>query len=228
MEKLELAGTVNQAMTVKAGEGVLAKGTFVKISGNNEVRKCNAVGDKVFGFVYVPNSADGEEATIVTRFRRIATITTGGVFAAGDFVNVDAAAKVIKQGGSTAASATITVVDYSIIDAGDKVTINGVDVVAGGTDFTAATSNTVTAANIATAINGKVPGVRAIAAAGVVTVYATDGGSGGNAITLTTNADVGEMTVSGATFSGGVDFFPMGMALEASSGADQSKVVGFY
>lgn len=227
-EKLELGGTVNQKMTIKVGDGILAKGTPVKVSGNNEVRKCNAVGDKVFGFIYVPNSIDGGEATICTRFKRIATCTTGAAYAAGDFVNVDAAAKIIKATAS-AATGSVTIVDYSIIDGTDKVTINGVDVVAGGTDFAAATSNAVTAVNLAAAINLKVPGVKAIATAGVVNLQASASGSTGNSIGLTTNADVGEMTVSaGGTLTGGGDFWPLGMALEASGGVDQSKLVGWF
>jgi hypothetical protein len=226
-EKLELGGTVNQKMTIKVGDGILAKGTPVKVSGNNEVRKCNAVGDKVFGFIYVPNHVDGGEATICTRFKRIATCTTGAAYAAGDFVNVDAAAKIIKAAASVA-TGSVTIVDYSILDNGDKITLNGVDVIS-GTDFTPATSNANTATLLAAAINLKVPGVKAIATAGVVNIQAVSSGSTGNSIVLTTNADVGEMTVSaGGTLTGGGDFWPLGMALEASGGVDQSKLVGWF
>lgn len=226
-EKLELAGVVNQKMSVRTGDGILAYGTRVKVSADNEVRACNALGDKVFGFVYVPNKVAGGEATICTSFKRISTETSGAAYAAGDLLGVNALNKVIKAAGS-AATGTVTIVDYSIIDNTDKITLKGIDLTA-SVDFTAATSNTVTATNLVNAINSKVPGVSASSLAGVVTITATDQGSYGNSIGLTTNADVGEMTVSaGGTLTGGADAWPFGMALEAAGGADQQKVIGWF
>ena len=99
------------------------------------------------------------------------------------------------------ASATITVVDYTLL-AGKTITVQGT-VLTEGVEFTAATSNAATATSIATAVSA-VSGFVAAAVGATVTAYWTTPGTAGNAKTLATNAAVGELTISGATFAGGV------------------------
>lgn len=80
------------------------------------------------------------------------------------------------------------------------LTVNG-SVLTAGTNWTAATSNDATATSLASAINGlALVGAAAVAAA--ITVTADTGGTAGNAITLATS-DVINLTISGATLSGG-------------------------
>ena len=90
-----------------------------------------------------------------------------------------------------------TIVDYSLIDAGETVTItvDGSQTVltAGGTDWTAAVANSNTAASLASAING-VTGVSASATAAVVTVLAD---SGSDITELVTSGTAGELIVTG-------------------------------
>ena len=87
--------------------------------------------------------------------------------------------RAISYDGTTAkeaGTATIVIDDYTAIDAGDTVTVtlDGVSTVltAGGTDWTAATSNDATATSLASAIDG-VTGVGAAAVTDTVTVTST-------------------------------------------------------
>ena len=225
--KQELSGIITLKMAVKEADGVLLKDAKVKISGDMEVEAVDAANDDVLGVLLVPNTEAGGDATVITKFKRVSDETTGAAYSAGAYLGVTSAGKFVKASAARA-TATITIVDYSLVDAGDTVVVNGVTLTAGGTDFTAATSNTATALSLATAINNKVPGVKASYAAGVVTVECLEAGVVGNAFTLTTTADVGEMTVSGATFTGGREFTPVAQALEASTGADQTKSIGWF
>lgn len=99
------------------------------------------------------------------------------------------------------ASASITVLDYTLL-ALKTITVNG-NALIEAVNFTAGTDNATTAASIATAISG-VSGFTATAVGAVVTMYWTTPGTGGNAKTLTTNATASAVTLSGATFAGGV------------------------
>ena len=122
------------------------------------------------------------------------------------------------------ASGTITIVDYSAFDGAETFSVNGV-VLTHTTDFAVATSNAVTALNLANAINAKVPGVKATVAAGVITVTALDAGLAGNAITLVTTATAEEATVSGATLTGGSENRPYAIAVEPAAGAAENRFV---
>lgn len=105
----------------------------------------------------------------------------------------------------TAASGTITVVDYNgVTDASVTITIGGVPtVLTEGVDFVADTSNDATAANLAAEINGIV-GVDALAADNVITVTASTTGEDGNSIGMESDA-APALYLSGATLSGGSD-----------------------
>ncbi len=94
-------------------------------------------------------------------------------------------------------AAYVTIIDYSIIDNIDSVTINGTNITnttltAGGTDWTAATSNAATATSLASAIDG-VTGVSASSTNAVVTVLSD---TGSDITTFTTTGDAGELIAS--------------------------------
>lgn len=224
--KEELHGIITLAVAVKEADGLLEKGEKVKITANNEVGSISAVGDLVFGYVLVANKEAGGKATIVTRGKKYCQETTGAAYPVGSLLGVNAAGKAIKAAASRA-SGDITIVDYSLFDGAETFTVNGV-VLTHTTDFAVATSNAVTALNLANAINAKVGGVKATVAAGVVTVSALDPGLAGNAITLATTATAEEATVSGAVLTGGSEFLPYAIALEAATGADESKYVLWF
>lgn len=121
---------------------------------------------------------------------------------------------------ATAASGTVTISSYANLVSGtdDVITINGVAFTAqagaatlGTATFQAATSNDATAASLAAQINAHadLDEVSAAAVGAVVTITATDTGSGGNEITLAytdNDSNVGA-SVSGATLSGGDGLF---------------------
>lgn len=222
-------GIITLAMTVKEADGILEKGDKVKISDDNEVEAVDTAQDHVFGYVYTANDAAGEKAVIVTKGKRVSDETTGAAYSAGEELSVDATGRVIRATQANA-SGTITLVDYSALSGTETVTVNGVALTAGGTDWTAATSNAATALSLATAINNKVAGVKASAAPGsaVVTVQALTPGQAGNSITLATDMVSGEGTVSGATLSGGREAVALGIALEESTAAAQTKSVLWY
>jgi hypothetical protein len=116
------------------------------------------------------------------------------------------------EAGSASASGTVTFSTAPPVD-GDKVTINGVDLVFAAADpgpMEVLIGGTIaaTATNLANAINDltMVLGVHATVAAAVTTIRANSPGAGGNAITLARTATTGaNVTVSGATLTGGVD-----------------------
>ncbi len=116
-----------------------------------------------------------------------------------------------------AQQAIATIVDFNIIDAGETVTVTvgGVQTVltAGGTDWTAATSNNATATSLASALDG-VSGVTATATGAVVTAlsdfteFVTSGEAGeliatGQSV-ITLNAQVGD-TMQFARVAGDID-----------------------
>lgn len=227
-QKEELHGVITLGMNVKSTDGVLTKGAKVKISGDMEVQEIDTAQDYVFGYLLIPNREAGGACTVVTRLKRVNDETSGAAFSAGDFLNFDADGKAIKA-AAAAASGTITISDYSAVDAGDTVTVNGIVLTAGGTDWTAATSNAVTAQSLRDAINDKVPGVLATANSGVVTVTAVSPGVAGNSIALATSMTVNtEGTVSGSTLTGGAEFLPFGIALETAADADETVSVGWF
>lgn len=222
-EKEVLQGVVTLAMNVKTADGILDAGAYVKISGENEVEECDANHDNVFGYVLVPNKETSGKCTVVTRGKRVLDMTTGAAYVVGSFLNFTSASKAIAAAAARA-TATFTVVSHSNWENDETVTVNG-KVLTAGTDFTVGTSVAASALSLASAINNLVPGVKASAAAGVVTIECLDAGVAGNAFTLATTAIADEGTVSGALFTGGREFWPMGMALEAASAGDQTKSV---
>ena len=139
---------------------------------------------------------------------------------------LNSASKFVRASASHA-SGTITINDNTW-DGTETITVNGVTLTV-TTDFSLGGNVNATALAIATAINNKVPGVKATAAAAVITVTALDSGAVGNTIDLATNdASNADISVSGALLTGGKDFLPVAMALEASTGADQSKSVLWF
>ncbi len=101
----------------------------------------------------------------------------------------------------TASTGTYTVVDFTLL-AGDTVTVDG-NVLTEGVEWTAATSNDATATSLASAID-VLGTVNAAAVTNVVTVTAAATGTAGDSI-ATLTSDGTNLTVSGATLSGGVD-----------------------
>lgn len=221
-EKEVLDGIVTLGLTVKTADGELAEGTNVKMSADNEVEAVDANYDASIGYILVGNRETSGKCTVVTRGKRVAPVTSGAAYSVGNLLMWNSAGKAVRA-KAVRASQTFTVVDYSAM-ATNTLSVNGVTLT-NGTDFTAATSNAVTAGLIAAAINDKVPGVKATAAAAVVTVEALDVGAIGNEIAVAdTFADnVGLWTGSAVFLAGGKDLFPFGMALEAATAADQSK-----
>lgn len=110
---------------------------------------------------------------------------------------------------AVAATATITIVSNTF-DAGDKVTIRGVDFEQ-GVDFVVGGDANATASNLATAINNSLNSlidteVSAVAVLNVVTLTASPVGAVGNTYTLAeTDPGTDNFTISGATFTGGFD-----------------------
>lgn len=225
MEKEVLHGVVTLGMTVKTADARLLKGDKVKISDDMEIEKVDAAQDPVFGYLLVPNPATDGMATVVTRGKRVTNEVSGEAYSAGDFLNTSSLGKMLKATGARA-TGLITVVDQTW-GGTETVTVNGV-VLTVGTEFTASGSPTATAASLTDAINARVPGVIATHVAGVITVEALDVGPQGNAVTLATTDDGADVTVSGATLTGGRNCFPMGIALEAATGADESKKVLWF
>ncbi len=224
--KEELNAAISVAFAVQDSDATnLEKGNFVKLTADLEVGSISGSNDDAIGYVLVPNKETGGDATIFTRGKYLASETTGAAYALGAKVCLNSAGKVIGASG-VRATGTITVVDYSAM-ATSTITVNGV-VLTNGTTFTAATDNDVTAKLIADAINVRVPGVRAYATAAVVTVEALDLGAAANLFTLATNMAAGTALVSGATLSGGKELNAAGIALEASTAADQTKQVLWY
>ena len=221
--KEELSGNVSLGMTAKEGDGIFTQGQKVKLTGNHEVGEITAVGDTVFGYVMVPNKEDGGKCTVLTPGHKYSQEVSGAAYPVGSLLGVDATGRAVKF-ALKRASGTIEIVDYSLFDGAETFTVNGV-VLTHTTDFAVATSNAVTALNLANAINAKVAGVSATVAAGVITVTANDPGLAGNSITLATTATAEEATVSGAALTGGAEGRPFAMAVEAAAGADENRFV---
>jgi len=151
---------------------------------------------------YIRSSTDprGECVALETLFRRLASGTISG--------------NVIAQKAAVAAvraSGTVTLV-YSDLAANDTVTVAGITLTCvTGTpntvQFKKVTDATVTAANLAAAINALATVniyVSATSALGVVTVTANQSGVVGNLITLAKNAATpGGIAVSGTALAGG-------------------------
>jgi hypothetical protein len=139
-----------------------------------------------------------------TAVAALAVVTCAAV-AAADTVTINGTALTATQHNATGTAT------FSTIVAGNVVTVNGVAFTARAAastqyEFTLGASDTTAAAALAAAINACVDAlitgvVTATSAAGVVTVRAVTGGTGGNAITLAkTGAPV---AVSGATLANG-------------------------
>jgi phage tail sheath gpL-like len=122
-------------------------------------------------------------------------------------------ALVIDDGNPVSASGTITL--SGVGAANDTILINGVTFTAQasgatGNQWNVGASATLSAANIAAAINASASAlvnqhVTASAASGVVTIRAAIAGLAGNAVTIAKGVDAGTvMTVSGARLTGGV------------------------
>ncbi len=118
----------------------------------------------------------------------------------------------------TFASATITIINNTL-DAGDSVTVNGVEFVE-TTDFAVGAGVNDTALNLANAINAStdplLQDVSASANSAVVTVQARTTGEHGNDYTLTeSDGATNNFTLSGATFASGTDSTSQALVREA-------------
>jgi hypothetical protein len=152
------------------------------------------------------NTAPGTNTVQVkqTGVAALAVVTCAAV-AVNDTVTVNGTALTAKQHNSTGTAT------FSTIVAGNIVTVNGVAFTARAAaatqyEFTLGASDTTAATALAAAINAAVDAlitgvVTATSAAGVVTVRAVTGGSGGDSITLARTGS--PISVSGATLSGG-------------------------
>lgn len=114
----------------------------------------------------------------------------------------------LDDGSGVKAAATIEIIDNAF-DVGDSVTVNGVVFVA-NVDFVVGVDELETAINLADAINTSldplVEDIEAEAVGAVVTVQARTSGPEGDAYTLAESDGVTDnMTLSGATFTGGED-----------------------
>ncbi len=98
------------------------------------------------------------------------------------------------------ATSTVTVLDYTKLANGDKITINGVDFVA-GTDWSIGGSNNATATNIAALTP---TGITGSPSAAVVTFTNTAYGTVGNANTISFTTATGG-ALSNTAWSGGID-----------------------
>lgn len=103
--------------------------------------------------------------------------------------------------GADYATATVTIVDYSQLS-GVVVSVDGNDLTE-GVGWNAATDNDTTATSLASAING-ISGVGAAAGGAEITITNDARGTAGNSKALT-STDETNLTLSGATLSGGVD-----------------------
>lgn len=126
---------------------------------------------------------------------------------AGDLVTIDPATGAI-TGAVTGVKATGSVVFSGLPTEDQPITVNGVAYAAKAsptlaTEFQIGADATETGANFASAIVANDDAIEAIAAAGTVTIGAVETGIYGNAITLAEAAS--NVTVSGATLTGGID-----------------------
>ena len=123
-----------------------------------------------------------------------------------------------------AATATITL---ATVLAGDIVTINGLEYLAvagvksSNAEFSIDGNDTVDAADLADSINndtrfGTLKAVTAISAVAIVTVTSTAIGTAGNAVTLAEDTAGARITISGPTFTGGVDNFSISDIIDIS------------
>jgi len=93
--------------------------------------------------------------------------------------------------GDHAFEGIIEIVDYTLIDTGETVTVNGT-VLTEGTNWTASTSNTATATNLNAVINAQ-PGVSSTSSGAFITVIAD---IGGDIDQLDTSGSAAELTAS--------------------------------
>lgn len=173
----------------------------------------------------------GSETNIVTALAAAAVVTitaavagTAGnaiaLSAAGSNGHVTASGATLSGGSNSSQQVTINslsatgTLTLAGAAAGDKVTVNGkvytfqTLVINNSTNIPpyvvpVGATDTVSAANLAKAINGVDTAVVATSAGAVVTVTAASEGTAGNAITLSAAQSNGHVTASGATLAGG-------------------------
>lgn len=124
----------------------------------------------------------------------VATVNLDNGTATGDVVGVKATGTFTFSGGLPIAAQTMEV---------NGTTYTFVASSAGPTEITIGANETATAANAASIISANDPEVDAVNVGGTLTISAANTGEYGNAITISESAT--NVTVSGATLSGGVD-----------------------
>lgn len=160
----------------------------------------------------INDSGVGDRATgtiTVVDWQEFAAVAATGTYTVDDYASLPAAAAtgtftVTDYASLNAASATgtVEVLQYANL-AGETVTI-GATVLTEGVEWTASVDNTTTAVSLAAAIDA-LADVTATNVLGVITVTAAAAGAAGNSIGMATNSDPADLTVSGATLTGGDD-----------------------
>lgn len=217
----ELNAGITLSLNVEVGRGLLNKGQPVIVNDDYTITDDLASGflPLVYGYVIVPNNEDGGRATVFFRARAVKTLTSFDAFSAGELLAYKDSNTKVSQVSMERASGSITVVDFTW-DGGETITVDDV-VLTEGTDFSAGTSNEVTARSIATEINLRVPSVRATVDGAIVNLKAMDVGE--DNISLATDDDGADVTVSGASLTGSdvSALFSYGIALQEATGADE-------
>lgn len=162
-------------------------------SSTNEVDIVNDVVGIVGNLTDLATDADPADATISGAF------LTGGQDDAQDSDYVSRT-DIPGETADIAATGQIVIVDYTLLT-GKTFTLKGT-VVTEGAEFSAVTSNDVTATNLAAALDA-IAGVTVTSSTNEVDIVNDTAGVVGNETDLSTNAAIGEATVSAATLLGG-------------------------
>jgi len=219
--KEELTAGISLSMTVTEADGVLEKGQAVVINDDYQVTTSLVVSGGpilILGYVIIPNREAGGKATIFFKARSVQKLTAYEAFTAGQLLAFTDNNAKLSRAGMQYATAQITVVDF-IWNGTETLTI-GSTVLTVGVDFVTGGTNAQTARNIATEINLRVPNVKATINGNIVNLRALDIGE--NNISLATNDDGADVTVSGATLTGAdvSAVFAYGIALQEATAPD--------
>lgn len=181
--------------TIQIGDYTALEGKIVTVNGQDYIEGVHwdAITSNDATATNLATAINGAEAVGASATTDTVTVTatTGGTAGNAIALAQDAGTDIVLSG--------------ALLTGGQEhaeITVDAVTYVQ-GTDFTAETSNDVTATNLASAIDAGSQG--ASATTNVVTVTATAGGSAGNAIDMSQVATAGGATLSGALLTGGQD-----------------------
>ena len=218
--KEELTAGISLSMTVTEADGILAKGQAVVINGDYEVTKTLTSSDGpilILGYVIVPNKEAGGKATVFFKARSVQKLTAYESFTPGQLVAFTDSSEQVSRARMEYATGQINVVDF-VWNGTETLTIGGTTLTV-GIDFMTGPSTAQTARNIASEINMRVPDVKATLSGSTVNLRALDIGE--NNITLATNDDGADVTVSGSSLTGAdvSAVFPYGISLQEAMGS---------